>query len=255
MTREIVYYDHDFRKECARFCNSRRIKVLPDIRSRDTCYKFENGQFKREPIHEDQFVQAHTHIFQPGLAARFNTYNILFVREEEELVGVVHFCDYNHPRVYEACYQKLYQLERGALRLAEQGNELTEQDLAKFLKGKNTREGTSRPLKVYHFHQRSTSLKDILEFVQHHRGLKFKNLKKIHEVRNRIAHSLSIVRKHNPDQGSRNYDMAAFDKFMVGMEALLLAHRQVNNRLYFNLAKEQGNFNIDVNTVRQTLHY
>lgn len=257
MTREIVFFDEDFPEACTNFCKVRQIRVLPDLSDSTQCHVFAKNQFTARRIKAEQIVSPETNPFLPKLTEVFTKSKILFVHDYGTLVGVVHFCDYNKPAIYEAAYEKLYQLERGLLSLVEQDDQLTIGDLPPHHRDEWPVERYPESLKAFHFHERGATLWETLKLVKKHHllPLQDRDINRINKVRRIVAHSHTIVKRMSRSRALPQYDIRTFQSFMLGMEQIEKTIRQINNRLYLNLMEQKGNYALDVGHLRTTFRY
>jgi len=133
MTSDVVFYDDSFGADCAKFCQDRNITYLPSLDDFDKCYRFADNKFQEERIDESQKVSVDDDIFVKSVVEKFEAHQVLFVFEKNELVGVVHFSDYNRNPVFIYIYSLLLEFEKGLRKLLII-NGLGNKDMIEFFK-------------------------------------------------------------------------------------------------------------------------
>lgn len=248
MTNEIIYYDSEYPKECMDFCRSRKIGFLPHIHYRNECYTADimYRNFHRSEMKDRQFVEAGENIFGQELLGKFEEFKVLFARHHGDLVGVVHFSDYNRRPVYEHLYSCLLTLERGLVYLIiERGVE--REKLFRIMNietGRNSGMTTRADFRRYRI-----NLGQILSFVQQEGILKVRkeDVSKIYRVRNKIAHSDNLISRKAPSDPALDYDFGTFKGLIEGEASLRIALKQLQNRLYFLKASGDEDFTLPTN--------
>lgn len=250
MTKEVVFYEKDHRVVCAEFCKARDIHLLPAIHKNNVGYKYSKaeGTFKRQKIYTTGCVEANENIFKSIVINRFKNRKVLFVKEDGEFVGVVHFCDYNRSPVYEEIYKKLYKLERGLLYLITEFGGKTLGELEKF-KDVNSGTGSSELLIKQDFRDLKINLSEIMKFATKKGILIMKDVDKIHDLRNKIAHSIDLIEKVEYKKGDLKYSFQSFTDLIEGSLALDSALRQVANKAYLMKIERNENYGLKVSQV------
>jgi hypothetical protein len=112
MTSDLVYFDEAIEEECEEFCKERNISYLPTL-DRQRVQKYEDGEFKQREakLVRNQSVEPDKYIFSRTLFASFQKHEVLFISEDSNIVGVIHFSDYNSEEVYSYLYNQIYSLE------------------------------------------------------------------------------------------------------------------------------------------------
>jgi hypothetical protein len=113
MTSQIVFYDDSFKKECAEYCRERNITYVPSLDNFNIYYRLADGEFQENRIDESQKFNVDDDIFGNSVVEKFEAHHVLFVFEKNELVGVVHFSDYNRNPVFIYTYSLLLAFEKG----------------------------------------------------------------------------------------------------------------------------------------------
>lgn len=254
MTEGLIYFDDDFRDECMEFCRIRNISTLPHISDPSLCYHFDRKKERMEKrdLHPQQRVDGSLSIFHPQMLDLLQQYEVVFVQDGGETCGVVHFSDYNRPKVYTYLYQQLYQLERGLSYLVLHSR-ISLNTLRRFLDKEAVPEG-DRPVQITDFDKLDTSIKDLLKFCRKHELLKTnsQDIHRITKIRNLIAHSNDLVARKSPT--SLNFNVSSFKFLMQGVAAVQLVIRQVANRIYFIRALQEDAFDHNPRSIEDYLH-
>lgn len=250
MTRDIVFYDKEYKDVCAGFCKARNINYLPAIHDSNLGFKYseEKNSFEQFAIKATNCVNSGESIFKRGVINKFKNNKILFVMENGELEGVVHFCDYNRPPVYEEIYKKLYKLERGLIHLISEYAGKSVDELKKFIDSQPSHNG-DKLLEKHDFSKLKINLKDVMEFAFQTDLLRIRNIDKITMIRNKIAHSKDLIAKESYKKGSLMYNFQSIKNLIEGNLALDIAIKQVANRAYIMKADFHDNFGLKVSSV------
>jgi hypothetical protein len=262
MTKNLVYYDSEYKDHCTEFCKARNIQYLPEISNPSSCMKLgDKGSWQQFKIKPSQYVYPQDAIFRRGMDTLFKKHEVLFVRDvNNALLGVVHFSDYNRPIVYNEAYQALYKLERGLLHLIVRYGGQTRQDLLKYVMS-NKRLAKKKIIKEYirkesnaspdelkaflqpnDFRKLNFTLIEFMDFVNEIRLLEFKPgpAWKITNLRNKVAHSEDLVQRDDyKDINNMAYDYKSFRDVFWGRLELEVAIKRVSNRFYFMTAHEK----------------
>lgn len=257
MTRGIIFYDEEYEEECMAFCRERNISYLPDIYNANKCYFFnvKTERFEPRGINPDkQTVDPDGGLFRPEIIEQFKKHEVLFVKNHDVIHGVVHYSDYNHPKVYEEIYKQLFLLEKGLIKLIIENAQLMKKDLTDFM-GKDPGTNSTRLLEERDFSgAEKVNLKVILEFTRAHQLVRIReeDIHKIVLIRNIIAHSDYLVSRDKKD--SRKYNAGAFSRMIRGVNALHVVIRQVANRIYFMQAILKDDFSVHAYTLEEYLN-
>jgi len=253
MTSDVVFYDKEYNDECKEFCRTRSIDRLPAIHDSRIGFRYSRGnkEFESFAIKPTQFVHPNDNIFKKSLIGKFQENQILFVVENDDLKGIVHFSDYNRPKVYEEIYKKLYKFERGLIFLISEYSGKSHKELEMFLGDQFFTANRNKLLSKRDFSKMKLNLKDIMEFALETDLLRVLHIGRINGLRNKIAHSKDLVEKNSPKRGSLKYDLQSFKDLILGNIALDIAIRQVSNRVYLMKAVNDENFALKTSNVYQ----
>lgn len=253
-TSELLYYDPAYGRAGYEFCQNRDIDCLPSLDNPFLFYRRndETQDFEAEELVEGRCISAHQSIFYPQLLERLRTYHILFVIDDDELCGVVHFADYNKQVVSNFLYTCLANYERNLRQLALLSG-LTNADMGSYFREKmEQREAKGedpsyfrRKLDAFEREAPKLSqtppfqlfyLDDLLGLLKHRDIVTLQG--NVRELRNAIMHAHELVNLVDVTTPDYIYDFASFETFFEQVQALLHDARRVENRIRF-MANEE----------------
>jgi hypothetical protein len=229
MTYEILFYDNAFKEDCQVFCNRRNITFLPSKKDSNVCYSLVSDEFREQQIEESQRLKATDGIFDDPVLKKFEKHHVLFVYEKSEIIGVVHFCDYNRDPVFLSVYPLLLEFER-KLRELLISYGLKNEDMLKFFK-EHSEENSYYLNKLESFESsrvqkemkelepfQAFDLKDLTALVNSRKILKIPET--INNLRNTIMHAKDIVKHRDYEIANLIYDFASFEDFIKSIRQL-----------------------------------
>lgn len=248
-TTDLLYYDPAFGDQGYQFCRDRDIDCLPSLEDPTRFYRRDDQtqNFRPEKLTPERCVSSRRSIFHPELLNQLRTYPLLFVMEDGELSGVVHFADYNNPAVSDFLYACLASYERNLRQLAilsglsdaDMGayfrQKLEEQTAAEkdasYFQGKVTKydKGISKRAKAPAF--QSFYLDDLLGVLKYNGVISLKG--KVNDLRNSVMHAHAIVNMVDMTTPDYIYDFKSFKEFFERARALFDDARRVENRIRF----------------------
>lgn len=272
MTRSVVYYDERYIETCRDFAETRKISYMPLIDDPEKCYKYDLDakRFEKKAlwIKDPQSVEVTNDIFKWSLIEKFKDYEVLFVKNEKNLVGVVHFSDYNRQAVYREVYNQLYLLERGLkYYIATFSQEKTNiYEWLKYLKENsdltrhknitlNPKYQKRYSITLEDLHNSGASIHHILLFANQKELLDNgeDHIEKIRLLRNKIAHSELLIKvESKTDQSFRIED---FETLLDRIKSLRIVLRQVSNCIYLEKITQDRNPQQSVMPLDEFLFY
>lgn len=246
MTEDLVFYDKENEEECLSFCEKRDISYLPSHEG-DYVYEYIDGQFRKRELSTNQIVSVDENVFSNELLNKFSENEVLFVEENEKLVGVVHFADFNCKEIYCYLYSRIYDLETSMRKLLRSEG-MSEEDLAQYYrsKTKNTeKEFYQRRLNELSstVEERSITrpfqevyLQDLITLIHNNRNtfnLKL-DQKTLKELRNHIMHEKQFVKHKDYDEFAMHYEFDSFESFFQDVKCLEKTVRRIENKLNFH---------------------
>jgi hypothetical protein len=249
-TTELLHYDPAYGDKGYEFCRLRNIDCLPSLDDPAGYFyrRNDNAQsFDREKLTAERRISGQTPLFKNELVACFRKQPILFVVDNDELSGVVHFSDYNKPIVTNYLFSLLSAYERNLRRLAalsglspkEMGDYFTEKLDARiaaqedsdyyqrkvdsFEKKKKTH-AKSPPFQFFY-------LEDLIGLLQRWNIIPLQG--KVTDLRNSVVHAHEFVDMNDVTAPDFIYNFATFKTFFQRSRALLDDAQRVENRIRF----------------------
>lgn len=110
---DILFYDKPMEAACFDICNYLKMDTMPGITGNDY-YELHNNEFHQKLIEPEHKVISASYIFSDSVYEQFyqNRHNVLFVFEEDVIVGVVHLSDYNRDVVLQCIQDDVLSFER-----------------------------------------------------------------------------------------------------------------------------------------------
>ncbi len=243
MTSKIVFYDESVETDYLQFCTERNISYLPSLKDFSICYKKNDNEFLRENIEENQKVKIEEDVFDTSVIEKFEKYQVLFVYRKNELVGVVHFCDYNRFPVFIYIYSLVLVFENRLKSLLTYFK-LSNKDMIEFFKSQsnNSRNGGyyTEQLKKYSGSWHVDKMKELEPFqwflLKDLIGLanfkkKLKISESVNEIRNNVMHARNPVTHKDYELEELVYDFKSFKEFFRKVKLLQFELRKVTNKM------------------------
>ena len=255
MTRGLIYYDEEYKDECKSFCEVRKISYLPHIDKHHLIYPYDQKKrtfSKPTSIQDYQTVQEEDFVFNSGLKGAFAKHKILFVKQKKRLVGVVHFSDYNRPKVSDYLFQRLSRLEKGLVKLILSFDALEKNTLRPY-KEQDVNPADHSLLEESDFRGSKMTLMKTLRYAYDLKILKIKekHIDLITAIRNKIAHSEGLIDRAKGS--SFDYKLGSYIRLLEGAVALEIAIKQVSNALYFTEIIHKKDPSIPVKPLEEVL--
>ena len=120
MTKDVMYYDPENEDKLKTYCKKEKITYLPSLDLKKV-YFLSHEAFENKEIEKSLKVTTpHLYIFDEGLLKQFQEgEHILFIFNQNLIVGVIHFSDYNRVEVYTYLYELIANLERDLRKLLD----------------------------------------------------------------------------------------------------------------------------------------
>lgn len=239
MTTKIFFYDDSSQEKCLKFCRDRNITNFPSLSDSDVCYKLVNDKFQRQQIDIKQKIDFDDNIFDEIVVEKFKAYEVLFVFRKDELVGVVHFSDYNKPPVFPYAYSLFLELEK-SLRELLMLNNLRNEDMINFFEGHSSDKIYSDRFAWCETIQFKKGIKELSPF----QGFYLTDLialsnsrnileipVEIGELRNEIMHAKNFVKHKDYETANFIYDFKSFEILVKRVKLIQLQIRRVTNAI------------------------
>ena len=244
MTTGLVYFDDAIKEECAHFCEVRHIEFLPALDSNSHYYEFlkETKTFERKEIPQEMKINHDAPALCEETFEQFSKAPLLIVYKQNEIQGLIHFCDYNRNPIKMYFYERISEYEKNLRSfLVLQG--LNNKDMHDFFAKYPKNQEYERNLKEYLEKEAEIKISTPFAFftINHLVGLinsrNLMHLPEIKELRNVTMHPIKryITLKNYQNQNLEfNYD--TFEIFKKECLQLKINNRKVENRI--NLSKQ-----------------
>lgn len=229
MTKNVAFYEST--KNALEFCNERDISVLP---SHDNLhvYELKDNEFVKRVIQSTEKLKVTDFIFDRQVMESFEHSFVKYVYDNEKIVGILHFCDYNRKAVYIYVYGLINELEE-LIRDDLTNNGYTDKDLLEYYKDKDEiyknmhkrYEESKGKLGPFQF----ADLKPLIRF--HNHSLRTKINDSISELRNDIVHSKQLVKTKDRAEHLEHFDYGSFKEFRDKVYALCKTIEKVKERV------------------------
>jgi hypothetical protein len=131
MTKDVTYYDPEIEDKLKTYCKEKDITYLPNLDLKKVYFLYPEA-FENKEIEESLKISPHLYVFDEVLLKRFQEgEHILFIFNQNLIVGIIHFSDYNRIEVYTYLYELIANLERDLRKLLFLNN-LNNNDMLKF---------------------------------------------------------------------------------------------------------------------------
>ncbi len=269
MTTDIIRYNEDYKDRLKKICERLDITYLPD-REGKNFYQFipddKNPRFKKLNEDDEKIKRRRTSpdkkIFSEEIFEQFkglkggDDVKTLFVYDHSELVGIMHFSDYNSEPAFVYLYSLLFNFENKLRKLLELSGKKNE-DIIEFF-GKKLKEVTDKDERKFYeraygrFIDKKTEeikddmkekmdavsefqwfyLKELISFINENKLDKIGSLDpqgKINDLRNTVMHSKNAVKEesNNNDKPIVLYDFKSFIEFIEAYEELIWSLSEV----------------------------
>jgi hypothetical protein len=246
-TSDLLYYDPDLKEICLHFCQDRNIDCLPSLDDPMMLYRRTETGFVLEAVTPERMVDSRAFIFDQPLLERFRTNHLLFVYENKELTGVVHFSDYNRPAVSEYLFSLFSSYERSLRKLLILSGLANKDMLDRFqrvvAKTKNEKSRAIYTQKIGEYEKDRLRneklpeferfyLRDLIELINDQKIIKVSD--KVNQLRNDIMHVHELVNMYDAHREDYIYSYASFKDFFELVIQLIYDFKRVNNRIAFS---------------------
>lgn len=248
-TTELLYFDPAFVDQGYQFCRDRDIDCLPSLDDLTHFYRRDDQvrKFRAEKLTPERCISSNRAIFHPALLKQLQKNHILFVIDDGELSGVVHFSDYNKPIVSDFLYTYLAAYERSLRQLAIM-SKFSETDMEDYFHQKlQERESSGKDGSYFqgklHAIERQKNhraqtppfqrfyLDDLLGLLKHKGTISLQG--NVRDLRNSVMHAHEPVNMVDVTTPDYIYDFATFETFFKRVQALFEDTRRVQNRIRF----------------------
>jgi hypothetical protein len=242
-TTDLIFYDPDFKDICFQFCQQRDIDCLPALTDPRKFFQRNSTGFDEKEIPPKRIVDGQMSVFDPSILEKFHNHYLLFVMANNQVTGVVHFCDYNRPAVHSYLFNLLSAYERSLRKLfILKGKD--NQDMLGYYQAKiDTCSGEDKKKykgrkngydKYKADNEKLTPfecfyLSDLIELANHLKVIEVQS--GTCDLRNMVMHAHDLVNLDDPYRGDYIYTLASFEKFFAQVRVLQQDYKKVNNHI------------------------
>ncbi|NCO28825.1 MAG: hypothetical protein COS15_05595 [Caldiserica bacterium CG02_land_8_20_14_3_00_36_38] len=238
MTKEVSYYDPDIEDKLKLYCKNEHITYLPSFDFKKV-YFLHNEAFENKEIEKSLKITPDLYVFDEDLLKQFQKgKHILFVFDQNLIVGIIHFSDYNRVEVYTYLYELIANLERG-LRKFLVLNNLSNNDMLKFFEKHASSNGVYKGKfdKYKDYGNKfnlvgpfeSFELSDLVALCDDKEIIRINH--ELLELRNKVMHSVSSVKNEDYEQDPLIYNFESFEAFFNDAIKLQSEFRRIHNRV------------------------
>jgi len=236
MTKEVLFYCDELKRDCKTFCQKRNITYLPCKSDYNSVYTLEGDRFKQKKLEESQRVNIKDKIFDASIPEKFKKHQVLFVFMKDDLRGVVHFCDYNRNPVAISVYSLLLEFER-KLRELLISKGLNNNDMITFLEEQCKKPEKQKEMKELELFQ-TFYLKDLIDLL-HYKGLYEVPKAFNRDLRNPIMHAKNLVKHEDYENSGLIYNFKSFCHFLELVNSLRLETENVIKKISLKANEEE----------------
>jgi hypothetical protein len=239
-TKKLQFYDENEIEKCRKFCCQYGITYLPSI-DRKSYWELKDNNFIYKELTDIVCCSPSDLIFDLHTLEKFkdaNSDNVLFVTNENKIVGVVHIVDYNQDEIYFEFYKLLFNFEK-MIRELLKTKKVTDDTFLLYIKKKAEDKKNTQKSKEYWFYRyieyvgdtegkkiekiksrsilgpfQSYYLRDLLLFALHNKYLNSINVEVLTFLRNRIAHTNDIIKKDKTENEGHLYNFDGLHEFI-----------------------------------------
>ncbi len=243
MTKDMMYYDPEIEDKLKAYCKKEKITYLPSLDLRKVYFLPSEASeaFENKEIKESLKISPHLYVFDECLLKQFQKgEHILFIFYPnliKDLVGIIHFSDYNRVEVYTYLYELIANLERDLRKLLNLSN----------LRNKDMLEFFEKHADNKHYKKKYSEFKDYgdkfnevgpFEFFDLSDLVALCNYKKIVkidqrviELRNKVMHSRRGVMNIDYELDYLIYNFMSFKTFFNDVIILQAEFKRIHNRV------------------------
>ncbi len=253
-TRDVLYFDPEFRERCYEFCKRRDIDFLPSLEDTRQIYARddERADFHLRTVDEAQTIDGFRRAFDPTVLEVFRANPLLFVYSQGEFSGVVHFSDFNKAVVHSYLFDVIFHYER-TLRYFLHRTGLGNADMISHFRERSTTADDEKTRSAYkrkirHYDKNRDRyetqppfqcfyLDDLISLAKD-KGLSLNPA--VTDVRNMVMHAHELVHMDHQAAGNFIFDFGSFEKFFRSAVALHHDFAMVRNRVAFMQGLDEG---------------
>jgi len=233
MTEDVVYFSDEDEEDLAEFCELRDIDYLP-LKQGFKVMKFNGEDFSEEGLSSDMILAPDDRIFDQEVIESFlDSLGVKFVTSGGQIVGVVHFSDYNSKELYTELYSVLHEIEQNLRRLLEHKelegkiNLEEELEISRF-----NPEDMALPLSTSNFSYMVQQIASIDKVAIEFKAEKFTDKDyRIVELRNRVMHSKEMVLMQDGSKNQLNFSKDSFGRSLDRIKETYRIKRELEKKV------------------------
>jgi len=238
MKKDVMYYDPEIEDKLNTYCKKMDITYLPSLDLKKV-YFLHPEAFDNKEIEKSLKISPHLYVFDEVLLKRFQEgKHILFIFNQNIMVGIIHFSDYNRIEVYTYLYELIANLERDLRKLLI-SMKLCNDDMLKFFKKHSDRNEVFKEKysRFKNYGNKFNKIKpfeffDLSDLVALCDGKGIVRIdRKILKLRNKVMHSRNGVKNKDYEQDPLIYNFESFKDFFNEAVTLQAEFKRIHNRL------------------------
>lgn len=240
MTTNIKYYENfEDPIKAKDYCKEKDIETLPS-KNGISLYKLKGDEFTNIHLENDNKLKVTDYLFDTELMDSFtNEFPIKYIFDNKELVGIMHFSDYNRTASYVHLYNLVTELENNIRKIFEKLN-ISEDEIIRYLDKEQLKDGDKleKRKRKESYRQYPYQIFDFSDIVYYYNHL-VKNstidneriINKLIDFRNQIMHYKLLIKLKNYETGSVDFDLESFQEFKDNVAELFHTLEITNKEL------------------------
>lgn len=240
MTTNIKYYENfEDPIKAKEYCKEKDIETLPSTKG-ISLYKLKGDEFTNIDLENYNKLKVTDYLFDTELMDSFtNEFPIKYIFDNKELVGIMHFSDYNRAASYVHLYNLVTELENNIRKIFEKLN-IPEDDIIKYIGEKKPKDVNKleKRKRDESYKQYPYQIFEFSEIVYYYNHLIKNNtinnekiIPKLINFRNQIMHYKLLIKLKNYETGSVDFDFESFQEFKDNVAELFHALEITNKEL------------------------
>ena len=250
--KDLICYSSENAERLNKFCVDNGISYVPG-EDRKSCYRLINDNFRLQQLTKDLVCSPTDRLFDQKTIEKFERGShdeVLFVQDNDRIIGVVHIVDYNNEMINIYFYKALYSFER-MIRDLLSGQKETNQSLIDWMKEKgeknphwNLRYKQCVPDKQSKYQEEEQKrkdfgpfqtfyLNDLLYFAASKKYVSKdfrRNLNSIINIRNWVAHNKDLAHKSS-DLRKPLYRIKELKEFVSNANGFIHSYEELEQKL------------------------
>lgn len=237
MIKDVIYYETEIEDNLKTFCKKEKITYLPSLDLKKV-YFLHHEELKNKEIEGNLIISPDLNVFNESLLKLFQEgEHILFIFDQNLIVGIIHISDYNHVEVYTYLYELIANLERDLRKLLDLSN-LNNDDILEFFKKHADNKHYKEKCSVFEDYGNKFNevgpfeffdLSDLVALCNYEKIVKIDQ--RVIELRRKVMHSRSGIKNKDYEQNYPIYDFTSFETFFNDVIILQVEFKRIHNRV------------------------